>query len=86
MSTSATGPTAAAPEPSGAAAPEPGADPDTGTDTAAEQGTSEQDAVPLNRAERRARAKAEAAGSRTGPPPDRTLRRGRGPRSHTKRI
>ena len=80
MSTSATGPTAAAPDPSGA----PDADPDAVA--AAEQGTSEQDAAPLNRAERRARAKAEASGSRTGPPPDRTLRRGRGPRSHTKRI
>lgn len=79
MTPSATGPTAAAPDPSGAA--EPG----EAAAAAAEQGTSEQDAVPLNRAERRARAKAEATG-RTGPPPDRTLRRGRGPRSHTKRV
>jgi hypothetical protein len=45
----------------------------------------EEEQAPLNRAERRARAKKAAAGN-AGPPPDRTLRRGRGPRSHTKRI
>lgn len=45
------------------------------------------DQPPLNRAERRAKARADAKqAGHAGPPPDRTLRRGRGPRSHTKRI
>ncbi len=47
----------------------------------------EEDPAPLNRADRRAKAKAAArSAGHAGPPPDRTLRRGRGPRSHTKRI
>ncbi|MCX6462946.1 MAG: hypothetical protein NTW05_05065 [Pseudonocardiales bacterium] len=45
------------------------------------------DQPQLNRAERRAKAKAAAKqAGHAGPPPDRTLHRGRGPRSHTKRI
>jgi hypothetical protein len=46
----------------------------------------EEEAAPLNRAERRARGRKAAAQTRTGPAPDQTLRRGRGPRSHTKRV
>lgn len=46
----------------------------------------EEEPAPTNRAERRARAKQAAGTGNAGPPPDRTLRRGRGPRSHTKRI
>lgn len=57
----------------------------TPADEPAVEDTAEQ--PPRNRAERRAKAKAAATqAAHAGPPPDRTLRRGRGPRSHTKRI
>lgn len=56
------------------------------TDAAGEEEPTD-DPAPLNRADRRAKAKAATKSTgHAGPPPDLTLRRGRGPRSHTKRI
>jgi hypothetical protein len=51
----------------------------------ADEGPAEAEQAPANRAERRARARRTPETGHAGPPPDRTLRRGRGPRSHTKR-
>jgi hypothetical protein len=72
--------TGPAPSPEPAAGVPAGAEDDIPTDTAADS-----EALPANRAERRARKRGQLP-THTGPQSAEHIRRGKGPRSHTKRV